>query len=337
MLLRAGANPNQLTSKQKPILIRVVKDQDCHLTELLLKSGADVNMIDDKWRQSALHHSAEKGLQDITKMLLAAGAKVNMQDRHGCIPLYLALCNSKMDVVDLLIGDSDLSLRCSAETALFIAVDWCERLDLQETLEKLIEKGADRNGRDFNNRTVLAYSCHELDVDATEALIKVGCDVNALCTDGLNILMEIPQTVGNEAKARKDMVTLMQMVIEAGASVEWDSSKNNPLTAALAHGNPACLRELLLVNCPTKMVRKGTLLSDRADRDDAIWHMTSWTTNKPEFDFVKYLFPPDRLKSILSMYRPSGGYSSRRNRIGSNRTNVAKSSVRPGFEYTFSL
>ena len=129
-----------------------------------------------------------------------------------------------------------------------------------------------------------------MDVDATEALIKVGCDVNALFTDGLNILMEIPQTVGNDVKARKDMVTLMQMVIEAGASVDWDSSKNNPLTAALAHGNPALLRELLLVNCPTKMVRKGTLLSDLADRDDAIWHMTSWTTNKPEFDFVEYLF-----------------------------------------------
>ena len=28
-------------------------------------------------------------------------------------------------------------------------------------------------------------------------------------------------------------------------------------------------------------------------------------------------------------------FSSRRNRIGSNRTNVTKSSVRPGFEYTF--
>ena len=28
-------------------------------------------------------------------------------------------------------------------------------------------------------------------------------------------------------------------------------------------------------------------------------------------------------------------FSSRRNRIGSNRTNVTKSTVRPGFEYTF--
>ena len=48
------------------------------------------------------------------------------------------------------------------------------------------------------------------------------------------------------------------------------------------------------------------------------------------------LFLRNRYKSKLSIYRPTGGYWSRRNRIGSNRANVAKSSVRWGFEYTFS-
>ena len=47
------------------------------------------------------------------------------------------------------------------------------------------------------------------------------------------------------------------------------------------------------------------------------------------------LFLRNRYKSRLSIYRPTGGYCSRRNGIGSNRANVTKSSVRRGFEYTF--
>ena len=55
--------------------------------------------------------------------------------------------------------------------------------------------------------------------------------------------------------------------------------------------------------------------------------------------YVSYLGNPlflrNRYKSKLSIYRPTGGYCSRRNRIGSNRTNVTKSSVRRELEYTF--
>ena len=62
-------------------------------------------------------------------------------------------------------------------------------------------------------------------------------------------------------------------------------------------------------------------------------------SEKYDYKSVKtaLLFLRNRYKSKLSIYRPTGGYWSRGNLIGSNRANVAKSSVRSGFEYTFSL
>jgi uncharacterized protein len=83
------------------------------IVKMLLAAGADVE-IRTHFDSVPLHHAAEHGHLEIVKMLLEAGAHVNAQDLRlsGCTPLHRAIDSGHQEVVEtLLAAGADPNLR----------------------------------------------------------------------------------------------------------------------------------------------------------------------------------------------------------------------------------
>lgn len=114
------------------------------VTELLVQSGADVNIRQDIEGMTALHYAAQLDAPDIAKLLIDHGADVNIKDHYGDTPLHRAVMNRKRDTVDLLIAN-----------------------------------GAEIDSRQRNGATPLFYAAFVGDVELTEVLCRRGADVRA--------------------------------------------------------------------------------------------------------------------------------------------------------------
>ena len=101
-LLRGGALVNAfgLTHRRTP-LHQACTDGDEPMVELLLRFGADANLLDYGHRV-ALHAAAEAGAAGCVRLLVKHGARVNVRDLEGITPLDLAQCAAcQRDLVDV--------------------------------------------------------------------------------------------------------------------------------------------------------------------------------------------------------------------------------------------
>ncbi|MBO5285086.1 MAG: ankyrin repeat domain-containing protein, partial [Alphaproteobacteria bacterium] len=75
VLLEAGADINQGDNQGRTVLMEAVQNNDLAMVRKLLEKGADVNQqTTDFWGGTALMIAAEKGNEDIVRLLLQAGA-----------------------------------------------------------------------------------------------------------------------------------------------------------------------------------------------------------------------------------------------------------------------
>ena len=102
LLLSKGAKINQ----GDPALIEALKGDYIDIIQTLINNGADLNLRDSYFNKSALHWAIgslwQKTNEKIAKMLIAAGADVNIQDNEGNTPLSLAVQKNLDDLVELL-------------------------------------------------------------------------------------------------------------------------------------------------------------------------------------------------------------------------------------------
>jgi ankyrin repeat protein len=71
---------------------------------ILLAAGADVNIAAENWmRVHPLHSAAAISRADIAEVLIDAGAEVNAGQNGGWTPLHSAAHNGAADLVDLLL------------------------------------------------------------------------------------------------------------------------------------------------------------------------------------------------------------------------------------------
>jgi ankyrin repeat protein len=75
---------------------------EVEITRMLIDAGANVN-LQDKWGKTSLHWAAFYGQVEIVRMLIGAGANVNLQTNGGWTPLHWAARRGEVEIARMLI------------------------------------------------------------------------------------------------------------------------------------------------------------------------------------------------------------------------------------------
>ena len=131
----------------------------------------------------AMHLCCFDGQTPLVKILLDAGADINLENVHGQTPLLLATKNARYDILLMLLDNDEVEVNtamASGTTALHTA---CLNGDYH-AVKALLTHGADvfteRTSEGHDGIQPLHDACTVGDVDSVEALLEAGADANAL-------------------------------------------------------------------------------------------------------------------------------------------------------------
>ena len=180
-LIGQGVDTNCVILLVKTPLTHAVDQDDLSydIVKLLLDSNAITEQPDKTpWGMKALHTVCAKGLVEIAKLFVAAGADVNVKDRGSMTPLHFAAKYNHVETVKYLLKQS----------AYVHAVDNCGKTPLHrateernfEIVELFLDAGADINSADNHGWTPIFHSVFFHHTDMVHFLILNDADVNHL-------------------------------------------------------------------------------------------------------------------------------------------------------------
>jgi ankyrin repeat protein len=269
-LLAAGANVNATDRyRGETALMWAVAENHAEVAKLLIAAGTDVNarstLFDFNFRKvaaggtqavysrgglTALLFAARQGSIDSAKVLLDAGADINMPEKdYGFTPLLEAIFNDHYDLAALLV-ERKASLK---EGALYLTVEMrnldyqgnrprkavTDKLDELAFINYLLSHGADPNGpmtvkippRAAQNAAVIPHgytpfmrAARSADVETMKLLIAHGADPNKAADDHNTPLIVAGAGMGarfqgGEDKPEAQFVECMKLLVASGADV----------------------------------------------------------------------------------------------------------------------
>ena len=273
-IIQHSIDVNAMNNRSQTALWLACCDGQDELVKILLHVGSNPN-ITDKDGDSSLHsvingHCSKETVQEI----INHGAHVNAANENGATALLLACSTAQEDLVKLLLraGADPAILDADGDTSLHgaIAAD-CNK----ETLEELIDYGADVNALNNRGRTPLLLSCFYRYTDSVNVLLGAGADpsisdhenfsclhaaVDGRCSN--NTLQAVIDHGAHIDAKRKDGTTallsacrtgqseLVMFLMEAGADVNIVKPDGNTCLHLAVHGH--CSKETLV-----KIIEKG--------------------------------------------------------------------------------
>jgi hypothetical protein len=187
----------QLTDRvrQTP-LIEAIDKNDVEAVKLLLSKHPDVTEVGNAPLIMAAGRGFPEGEQ-ITKLLLDAGANPNVADSDGRTPLMAAEAfiyrepwgaSSHVITKELLTRGADPNARSKTGLTPLIAAAGQFNHDDPSFLQELIDAGADVNAADESGKTALMAAAEEGHVSKVRFLLDKGADVNARDKSGKTAL-----------------------------------------------------------------------------------------------------------------------------------------------------
>ncbi len=141
----------------KTIISWATEKQKIALTLMLLKSGADINCFDKRWKTPLLI-AAAKGDDTICTLFIRKGANVTVADDNGRTALHYAAKNGLCDIISQLL-EKDPSLLEAQDSCHFTALMVAAIYDMDEAVTHLLAKGADAVMLADNNGNTGLHHC----------------------------------------------------------------------------------------------------------------------------------------------------------------------------------
>ena len=106
LLEQDSNNANKLDNCQRSPLLTAAVLGNIEIASLLLKHGADILAVENKYHHSALHYAAFMGQASMIPVLLKYGAEINAIDIYGCTPLHLAIDSGDISTFKALVDQN---------------------------------------------------------------------------------------------------------------------------------------------------------------------------------------------------------------------------------------
>ena len=173
-----GASPEEF--------FKAVRNNDLAEVKQILTDKSAVNKADSR-ATTPLHYAAAFGSLESVKLLLEAGADVNVRNAADATPLVLA-APSPQKVAALLAKGADPKLATKAgRTALLVAA---ATPSAAESVKMLLDAGADVNALDQRGGSALMEATNAGRADVARLLIERGAKVDIVDGRGSTPLME---------------------------------------------------------------------------------------------------------------------------------------------------
>ena len=152
------------------------------IIERLIQHKADVNVLNSQG-QTPLHLASIYGNAESIESLLANGADVKIKDADGNTALHTAvLFRRPVNLAAILKTNPEVDVTNNAQnTPLHLAV---QRPENQESVEHLLQYGADVNFKDPSGRNALLITVASVQTGYIEILASKGVDINSQDNEG---------------------------------------------------------------------------------------------------------------------------------------------------------
>ncbi|CAK9027221.1 unnamed protein product [Durusdinium trenchii] len=142
MLLQASADPNRGISGVAPLMIAAASGQ-LEVSRMLINCGAAATGACEAMGRTALHRAAERGHAEIVRLLVQAGASVDIGDFEENTALMFAALEGHPDVLKVLLcAGASVSLANNAGES---ALSLCVKSAHEACLETMLRAGAPVN------------------------------------------------------------------------------------------------------------------------------------------------------------------------------------------------
>ncbi|NXU49144.1 ANR55 protein, partial [Turnix velox] len=264
-------------------LMHAVSGRQVDTVKLLLKMGANINTQDACGRTS-LSLATYLGWLEGSVSLLRNGAKQNIPDKNGRLPLHAATAEPDMRLLNVLLQQSNLSEINHQDNEGMTSLHWAAFHNRPQHTQTLLYKGADPTLVDKDFKTALHWAVQSgnrilcsiiLDHYQGPSIINYDDENGKTCmhiaaaagySDIINELAKVPECnlqaldVDNRtplhwaaAAGKADCVqTLLELGIDSSPR---DINENTPLTYAIYCGHTACIK-LLSQECRSELVHE---------------------------------------------------------------------------------
>jgi ankyrin repeat protein len=156
-----------------------------------------------------LHKAAEYGHEDVVKILITKGARINAQTTGGFTPLHFAAFNGQKRVVQLLI-ESQASIDAASKEG-WTPLHSAARTGNTETVRLLISRGCNIHAVTTKLKTALHFAVVEGHLEAAQLLIRLGSNLDAVDHKGRTALLLAQEL---------NKIEIVQSLVNAGADTE---------------------------------------------------------------------------------------------------------------------
>ncbi len=205
-----GADLNKKNPDNQTPLYIAVANKHKPIVEYLLSKGANISEKNGEYGSSALHKACASGALDIAKVLVNAGADVNLKSDEGYTPLSNAVSNNKQITVKYLISNGANIGEKNGKLGVSVLHKACMNGNL-EIAKILVDAGADVNFKSDEGFTPLYVAVQKNHISIVEYLLTKGVSIDEKNGKKLSTAL---------SKACSDgLLNIVKMLVNAGANI----------------------------------------------------------------------------------------------------------------------